>query len=59
MVPRFLGDKYKKHNPKDLVVRSVRRKLNDPHFLEKKKQNDREALCDAVGIALAAVMLAY
>lgn len=58
MIPRVISKK-PGTTTKDLVVHSVRRKLNDPHFLKAEKRLDREAICDAIGIALAAVMLAY
>ena len=56
-VKTFLGIPYKERGNKDLVVKAVREMVGDAQFLEKKTKKDREAICDAVGIACTGAFL--
>lgn len=41
------------------VVNAIRRRLGDDTFLEEETKAYREAVCDAIGIALTGVFMAY
>ena len=56
-VKTFLGIPYKERGNKDLVVKAVREMVGDAQFLEEKTKKDREAVCDAIGIACTGAFL--
>lgn len=56
-VKTFLGIPYKERGNKDLVVKAVREMIGDAQFLEEKTKLDREAICDAIGIACTGAFL--
>ena len=56
-VKTFLGIPYEERGNKDLVVKAVREMVGDAQFLEEKTKPNREAICDAIGIACTGAFL--
>lgn len=56
-VKSFLDIPKKKWSDKGEVVSRIREFIDDPTFMATAKKADREAICDAVGIALSGALL--